>query len=376
MSDQRRLALVTDKKGLSDFISVPWHVYADDPAWVPPLKLERRDALSTKHPYFKHAQWRAWVLYEGDRPVGRISAQIDSMHQKLYADHTGHFGMLEAPDDPAAFQTLFAAAHDWLVERGQKRCVGPFNLGINQELGILVDGFDTPPYLMMGHAPRYYDLRIKDSGYRGVKDLFAYEVAPDFTDPPIMMALCRRFADRFSLRNLDRKQLDTELEVLRAIFNDAWSSNWGFVPFTQDEFKAVGHELTTWIREDGIQIVEVDGEPAGFIVLMPNINEAIADLNGTLVPFGWAKVLWRLKVRHPRTARVPLMGVLKRYQRTRLGPGLAFLLIQAAARAAVDAGVECVEMSWILEDNAGMRNIIETIGGKVSKRYRMYAKEL
>jgi hypothetical protein len=376
MSDQIRLAPVRDKKGLSDFINVPWHIYANDAQWIPPLKFERRDALSVKHPYFHHAEWRAWVLYDGRLPVGRISAQIDALHQERYGDHTGYFGMLEAPNDPGAFRTLFGAAQEWLIERKQKRCVGPFNLGINQEIGVLVDGFDTPPFLMMAHSPRYYHPRIVENGFEGVKDLFAYEVSPDFEHPRVMESLVQRFTPRFNLRQLDRKRLDEELEVMRDIFNDAWSNNWGFVPFTREEFAAVGRELMTWIREDFIQIVEVDGKPAGFIAGMPNLNEAIADLDGKLFPIGWAKLLWRVKVHYPRTARVPLMGVRKEYQHTRLGPSLAFILISAVARALVEAGVKSVEMSWILDDNAGMRNIIETIGGYPTKRYRMYAKEL
>jgi hypothetical protein len=179
-----------------------------------------------------------------------------------------------------------------------------------------------------------------------------------------------------ALRPLRRKRADEDLEILRDIFNDAWSRNWGFVPFTAEEFNAVGREMLMLIPDDFIHIAEVDGRPSAFIVLLPNINEAIADLNGRLLPFGWAKLLWRLKVRSPGSGRVPLMGVRREYHNTRLGPGLAFLVIDAIRRAAVGAGMREVEMSWILADNMGMRNIIESIGGTVSKRYRMYEKML
>ena len=169
---------------------------------------------------------------------------------------------------------------------------------------------------------------------------------------------------------------DRDLTAMCDIFNDAWANNWGFVPFTHDEFLTIGHEMLLVISDDFIQIAEVDGEPSAFIVMLPNINEAIADLNGRLLPFGWAKLLWRLKVRYPHSARVPLMGVRQKFHHTRVGPGLAFAVIHAVRNASVARGIKRIEMSWILENNAGMRNIIETIGGKVSKRYRMYEKDL
>jgi hypothetical protein len=192
-----------------------------------------------------------------------------------------------------------------------------------------------------------------------------------------MVALLERLARQgVTLRALRRQRAAEDLEILRDIFNDAWSRNWGFVPFTREEFSAVGREMLMLIPDDFIHIAEVDGRPAAFIVLLPNLNEVIADLAGRLLPFGWAKLLWRLKVRFPHTGRVPLMGVRREYHNTRLGPGLAFLVIDAIRRAAVGAGMHEVEMSWILADNMGMRNIIESIGGTVSKRYRMYEKSL
>ncbi|MCZ6887293.1 MAG: N-acetyltransferase [Gammaproteobacteria bacterium] len=371
-----RIEAVGDAARLNDFIAVPWHVYAHDPAWVPPLKLERREALHAKHPYFKHAEWQAWVMYDGATPIARISAQIDALHLERYGDATGHFGMIEAPDEPAIFELLFRTCEAWLRERGMKRVTGPHNLSVNQEVGVLVEGFDTPPFIMMGHSRPYYGDAVAANGYIGAKDLLAYEVAPNFDAPRVMRALCKRLASRVELRDINKKNLDQDLEVMRDIFNDAWSENWGFVPFTEEEFNAVGRELMTWVDDDFMKIAIVDGEPGAFIAALPNINEAIADLNGGLLPFKWAKFLWRLKVRYPRTARVPLMGVRKRYQHTHMGPGLAFLIIDSVRWALHRRGVEIVEMSWILEDNAGMRNIIESMGGVLTKRYRMYEKTL
>ncbi len=368
---------VSDGRDLTDFLEVPFSLYSDDPNWVPPLFFERRDALAAKHPFFAHAEWQAWVAYDGDRPVGRITAQIDRLYEERYGERAGYFGMIEATDSPALFAALFDTAESWLRERGAVKALGPFNLGINQELGILVEGSETPPYFMMPHSRPYYGRALEQHGYRGVQDLLAYVMDPDFQPPPVMAALLKRLAAQgVTLRPLRRKQKDEDLEILRDIFNDAWSENWGFVPFTADEFRAVGHEMLMLIPDDFIHIAEVDGRPAAFIVLLPNINEAIADLGGRLLPFGWAKLLWRLKVRYPRTGRVPLMGVRREYHNTRLGPGLAFLVIDAIRKAAVNAGMREVEMSWILDDNMGMRNIIESIGGTVSKRYRMYEKAL
>lgn len=371
-----RLVPVSNRRGLSDFLRVPHALYRDDPCWVPPLAFERRQALSAKHPFFGHAEWQAWVAYQHGTPVGRISAQMDALHEAQHGERAGYFGMIEAPDDGALFAALFDVAEDWLRERGAVRAVGPFNLGINQELGILVDGFDTPPYFMMAHSRPYYGAALEALGYRGAQDLLAYLLSPDFTPPPVMTALLRRQQRQVSLRPLNRKRLDAELEVLRDIFNDAWSQNWGFVPFTQAEFSAIGREMTLLIPDEFISIAELDGEPAAFIVLLPNLNEIIADLGGRLLPFGWARLLWRLKVRYPSSGRVPLMGVRRRHHHTRFGPGLAFQVIDAARRAAMEAGMREVELSWILDDNMGMRNIIESIGGRVSKRYRMYEKDL
>ncbi|MEZ5558672.1 MAG: N-acetyltransferase [Pseudomonadales bacterium] len=367
---------VSDRRGLDDFLRVPFPLYADDPNWVAPLNFERRDALSPKAPFFKHAEWQGWVAYRNGEPVARISAQIDHLYEQQHGDAAGYFGMFECPDDQRLATQLLAQAEAWLRERGRTRAIGPFNLGINQELGTLVEGFETPPYFMMPHGRPYYPALITGAGYAKAQDLLAYVVPAGFQVPEVMAALTRRLQGHVHLRRLNRKAVDAELETLRDIFNDAWSHNWGFVPFTAEEFNAIGKEMMLIIPDDFITIAEVDGEPAAFIVLLPNLNEAIADLNGRLLPFGWAKLLWRLKVRYPSTARVPLMGVRRRFHHTRFGPGLAFTVIKAAQDAAVRMGIGDVELSWILDDNMGMRNIIESIGGQVTKRYRMYDKPL
>jgi len=368
---------VSGKKALNTFIRVPWNIYKDDPNWVPPLIVERKEAFSPKNPFFKHANWRAWVAWRDGKPVGRISAQIDELHLQHNDSKTGFFGLIEAPDDDEVFVALFETAENWLRDQGMQQVTGPFNLNINQDLGILVEGFDAPPYVMTGHSPSYYGPAIERCGYQPVQDLLAYQLSSGtLTIPRVMQALINRTGDRIQVRNLDRKNRDAELEVLRDIFNDAWQDNWNFVPFTREEFYAVGKELLMIVPPDYMQIAAIDGEDAAFIVLLPNINEAIADLNGRLLPFGWAKLLWRLKANAPKSGRVPLMGVRKKYQNTRFGPALAYMTIKGVIDAGTARGLERLEMSWILDHNHGVRNIIESVGGEISKRYRMYEKDL
>ncbi len=288
----------------------------------------------------------------------------------------GYFGMLESIDDPAVFASLFEAAEDWLRAEGIQRVRGPFNLHINEQLGILVDGFSTPPYILMGHGKPYYDAAVKASGYLPAKDLLAYIVRPDFEAPRVMTRLAERASERVRVRTVRRHELAADAAVMRDIFNDAWLNNWGFVPLDEAEWAETVSTLSKLMPDDYIQIAEYDGEPVAFIVALPNLNEASRDLAGKLLPFGWLKLLWRLKVRHPSTARVPLMGVRRRFQHSRMGPTLAFMVIDAVRKALHARGVREVEMGWILEDNDGMRNIIETIGGEAYKRYRMYEKDL
>ena len=332
--------------------------------------------LSPKNPYFDHAEFCSWIAYRNQEPVGRISTQIDRLHIDLYQDDTGFFGMLEAEDDIETIRTLLQTAENWLRDKGMKKICGPFNLSINQELGLLVDGFDTPPSLMMGHARPYYGRMIEESGYQREKDLLAYVIASNFEMTPAANRLLSRTRDQIFVRNLKKSNFIGELRIIRDIFNDAWSNNWNFVPFTNAEFEHLGKDLKMLAVEELVKIAEIDGQPAAFIVVLPNLNEVIRDLNGRLLPFGWLKLLWRLKIKFPRSARIPLMGVRRQYHDSLLGAALAFSIIGAVQQPAINRGVKEVELSWILEDNMGMRNIIESIGGRAYKTYRMYSREL
>ena len=368
---------VKSKADIKAFIAVSWPIYREDPNWVPRLISERKSLFSPKNPFFQHARWKAWIAYRDGKPAGRISAQIDELYLQRHDSATGFFGKMESFDDPEVFAALFNAAETWLKQQGMKSVIGPFNLSINQEVGCLVEGFDSPPYMMMGHARPYYDASIKGQGYEKIQDVLAYELQQHmFGLPDKIKRLVDRLSDKMTLRQVNRKNAAAELEIIRDIFNDAWSENWGFVPFTREEFSKVGKELFMIVPPDFTWIAEVDGEPAAFMVLMPNLNEIIADLNGRLFPFGWAKLLWRIKVRTPKTGRIPLMGVRKKHQHTRLGPALAFLTIRALEKPAMKREMEKIEMSWILEQNQATRNIIEKVGGVITKRYRLYHKDL
>ena len=372
-----RIVAVDGSAALDRFIEVPCRIFESDPAWIQPLFIERRLHLSARsNPYFQHARWQAWIAWRGGEPVGRISAQIDALHLERYGDATGFFGLLDAEDREETFAALLGTAGQWLRDRGMRRVRGPFSLSINEEMGLLVEGFDTPPVFMMGHARPYYRTHIEQLGYRKAADALAYMITSDFEASPVMRRLVAASTQRVRVRPLDRKRFGDEIALLRDIFNDAWAENWGFVPFTAAEFHELGRNLRFLVDPEMIQIAEVDGEAAAFMVVIPNINEAIRGLRGRLFPTGWAKLLWRLKVRYPRTARVPLMGVRRRFQRTRIGPALAFLVIAACRPPTQRRGVKEVELSWILEDNAGMRSIIESIGGRPYKRYRVYERHL
>jgi hypothetical protein len=367
---------VAGRRMTARFIAVPWFLYAADPSWVPPLLLERKWHLSDKNPYFEHAEFQAWIARRGDRMVGRISAQVDQLHLQKHEDATGFFGFLEAEDNAETFQALFVAAEEWLRQKGMLRVRGPFSLSINDECGLLVDGFDSPPPIMLGHALPYYHTRVEEQGYLGEQDLLAYRVDPNLAHQPHLETLVKRFSRRIKVRMMRKDHFVEDLEIIRDLFVDAWSDNWGFIPFTPAEFAELGKNLKFLVDPESVRIAEVDGEPVAMMVMFPNINEMIRDLNGRILPFGWLKLLWRLKISGAKSSRVPLMGVRRRYQGTMMGAALALLTIDPIHQHARRKGVTEVDMSWILEQNKGMRKIIELLGGEIYKRYRIYQKDL
>ena len=364
---------------LDRFIRLPNRLNAADPHYVAPLLMERRQALSPKtNPYFDHAEARFWLARRDGRDVGRISAQIDRLAPPEPGQPpTGHFGLIAAEDDAAVFAALLRTAEAWLRERGCGRALGPLNLSVNEEVGLLIEGFDTPPMVMMGHDPPYAAARIEAQGYAKAKDVYAYLCrSSDDLPEPVLRRTRRGPPEGVRLRQLDMKRYDAEVATLTEILNDAWSHNWGFVPTTQAETAALAKALRSVIDPTLVWFAEIDGEAAGVIVYLPDVNAAIAGLGGRLLPFGWVRLLWRLKVRRVKSIRVPLMGVKKKFHRERRGQLLPFLMIDAGARRARALGYKRFELSWVLEDNLPMRRISEAIGAHVYKTYRIYEKTI
>lgn len=362
---------------LDRFIRLPEQLHSNDPHYVAPLHLERKEALTPKNPFFGHAEVQFWIARRDGRDVGRISAQIDRQALAIRPDAGGQFGLIAAEDDPTIFHALLATAEDWLRARGMKNIHGPFNLNINEEIGLLVDGFDTPPMLLMGHDKPYIGKRLEEQGFAKEKDVYAYlyDITVD------LPAGARRLLERplpqeLTVRRIDFKRYNEEIRTVTKIFNDAWLDNWGFVPLTEIETDYLAKSLKPLLDPRLSSIVERNGEPVGFLVGLPNLNEAIRDLGGKLLPFGWAKLLWRLKVSGVKTARVPLMGIKRSASHGVIGSLLPFLLIDAVRKEALKMGFTHIELSWILEDNMPMRRINESLGSIAYKTYRIYEKPL
>lgn len=369
---------VGSKAELRRFIDLANRLNAKDPNWVTPLMYERMAALTPKsNPFFQHADVQMWLAVRGGRDVGRISAQIDHLATEVGTGKTGNFGMIAAEDDPAIFSLLFRTAEDWLKARGCDRALGPFNLSINEEVGLLVDGFDSKPMVMMGHDPRYTAGRVEEQGYVKAKDVYAYVCDPRAALPAVVVRRVKRgLPEGVTLRQLDMSRYDDEVKALTEILNDAWSGNWGFVPTTEAETAQLAKSLKDVLDKRLILFSEIDGEPAGFIVLLPNVNEAIEGLNGKLLPFGWAKLLWRLKVKRVKSIRIPLMGLKRKFADTLRGQVVPFHLMNAGRDAGLALGYDKFEFSWILEDNAPMRRISEAMGAEIYKTYRIYEKAI
>lgn len=363
------------------FVKLLWDIYKDDPNWVPPLIMERMEAIDpNKNPYFKHADVRLWIAYKDGKPVGRISAQIDELVSKHHGINTGHYGFFDCIDDQDVATALFDTACQWLKENGMVEVIGPFSLSINEETGLLVEGFETPPMLLMGHSKPYCEQLVLNNGLKKVKDTWAYTL--DITKPvltPVMEKLVTRSVEKgqVTFRPINMDKYEEELKIILDIFNDAWIDNWKFIPFTEAELDHAVKELKMIIREDFTYIAEVDGIPQAMMVTLPNINEIISDLDGKLFPFGALKLLWRLKLKPSfKTVRVPLMGVRKEYQNSRLSGIMSLGLFEACRKTAIAVGCEQAELSWVLEENTRLSKLLEAIGCVKYKTYRLFQKDL
>jgi hypothetical protein len=368
---------VTNAADRKAFLDVPFEIYGGDPNWVAPLYLERSEHLDPKkNPYFQHAEVQLFVAYKNGKAVGRISAQDDRLRLEHQKDNCGMFGFFDCIDDQAVADALISATTQWLKARGRTGMLGPFCFGINDEMGLLIDGFNTPPSMFMAHGKPYFQKLIENQGLQKAKDVVAYEY-PFGGDSPMMKKVQQRAMSSgdFTLRPLDLKNVQSEVRVLVSIFNDAWSANWGFVPFTEAELTKLAKDLKMLINANFGAVASYRGEPAAFIITLPNLNEYIKGMNGRLLPFNWAKLAMHVLRKKPETYRLPLMGVRRKFHGTPVGTTLAALVVNEMRSYHVQRGGKMGEISWILEDNIPIRRMIELFGGKVYKTYRIYKKD-
>ncbi|HEU4960380.1 MAG TPA: GNAT family N-acetyltransferase [Sphingomonas sp.] len=375
---------IQSKADRKKFVDLPFRLYKDDPNWVPPLKSEALGLITPeKNGWFSHAKAQLFLAEQDGRVVGRISAHIDTLALTMPADKgfgpgCGQFGLFDAENEGIG-HALIAAAEQWLREQGMNRVIGPISMSIWEEPGLLIEGYDHPPTVMMGHAKPEYRGWIEAAGYKPVKQLVTYDLNISQQFPPIVERIIKSGEKnpRIRIREVDKSKFEEEAAIILAILNDAWADNWGFVPLTQPEIDDVGTKLKPIVFNDLIRIAELDGRPVAFMITLPDLNEAIKPLNGNLLPFGWAKLLWWLRKPRSRTMRVPLMGVVKELQASRMASQLAFMMIEYIRRSAVARyGASRGEIGWILDDNQGMNAIADAIESKINKVYQVYEKVL
>ena len=379
MNDSISIEPVTTKSERRAFVDFAWRVYADDRAWVPPLKAEVHALIDpARNPWFEHGRAALWIARRGGTIVGRISAQVDELVLQHMQPGLGQWGMFEALDGDAA-AALIEQAESGLREQALTTARGPISLSIWDEPGLLIEGFEQPPMAMMGHHRPAYRQWIEAAGYAKTKDLVTYDldIAKDQPELIKKMVAATERNPRIRIRNVDKSTFARDSAIILNLLNDAWSDNWGFVPLTDAEIAYAGKKLKPIIFEDLVRIAELDRDPVGFMLTIPDINEMIRDLNGELFPFGFVKLLWRLRRPKVTRIRVPLMGVTKKLHGTRLGGQIAYTLIEYIRRACVENyGVRRGEFGWVLEDNQGMMSIAALPGAVINHRYRVFQKAL
>jgi len=366
---------VQNSKELMQFIKLPWKIYQNDPNWVPPLIMDRKKLLDRKkNPFFKHSEMEMFLAYKEGELVGRIAGITNENHNKFQEDNVGFFGFFESIDDQEVNTALFERVKDWLRGKGKDGMLGPMNPSTNDEAGLLVEGFDTPPYVMMCHNPVYYQKLLEDYGLKKAKDLYAWYLdIRNYNIPERLLNIAEKSKARYniSLRNLKIKDIQSELKLVLEVYNNAWSKNWGFVPMTTEEILHAANDLKQIADEDFLLLAEKDGKPVGFSVTLPNINEILINIrNGKLLPTGLFKLLTGMK--KIRNVRVVMLGVVKDLQKA----GLGSIFYVETLRRAMERGLDGGEMSWILEDNYPMNSAIEMFGSKCHKTYRIYHDRL
>ncbi|WP_108792047.1 N-acetyltransferase [Erythrobacter sp. Alg231-14] len=384
MDAQIGIEAITDKKGRARFVDVGREFAARLEHSVPQLRSEQLELVDpAKNPFFGHARAQLYIAHINGKPVGRISAHIDELALEMppeqgFGPGTGMFGYLDADSEEIAAK-LIDTAQDWLREQGMTRIVGPISMSIWEEPGLLVRGQDHPPIIMMGHHPAHYAQWVENAGFERVKTLYTYDLDITAEFSPLLQRVVKsgeRNA-RITVRPVRKKEWDTEAATILEILNDAWSDNWGFVPLTADEVAYTGVKLKPIIHEDLNMIAEVDGKPVAFMLTFPDVNHVLSKINGKLMPFGWFHMLRWLRKPKGSDMRVPLMGVLREYQNSRMASQLAFMMITAIKKVATGKyGSTRGELGWILEDNQGMVAISDAIESEVNREYTIYAKSL
>ena len=375
---------VSTKAERAVWVDYVYEANAGDPSFVPQLRGEEIKKVTIGgNPFHEHARVQLFLARAGGRVVGRISAHIDELAVGQPAEQgmgpgTGTWGALEAQTQEIA-NALIATAEDWLREQGMTRVVAPMNLSVWEEPGLLVKGHDHPPTVMMGHQNAKFQPWIEAAGYLPVKLLNTYELDITKEFPPLIQRIVKAGEKnpRINVRGVDLKNFDKEAGIILDILNDAWSDNWGFVPITDSEVEYTGKNLKPLVKSDLVQIAEYDGEPVAFMMTLPDMNEILKKIGPKPSPLGWIRLLlwiWRPKV---RTMRVPLMGVRKKLQSSRMASQLAFMMIEYIRRNSVaNYGASRGEIGWILDDNQGMNSIAREIHSHVNKEYQVYAKDL
>ncbi len=371
---------VTDLDERRNFVRMTIDLYKDDKTFVQPLDFEILARLDPKaNPLLKENEHQLWFVKENQRIVGRIGAIINQQYIKQYGDKTGHFGYFESENNPDVINLLFSTAKNWLKERSMEKISGPYNFSVNEECGLLIDGYDRSPAVMMPHGKPYYQEYMTTMGFEKATDMYAlwyparYEFMPERRKKFVAKLLAK---DRVEIRNFDFKNFEQEIITAVTIFNDAWANNWGFVPLSEAEAKHMASDLRPILEKHNTVMCLVDGEPSAFGIVLPNINEIIHDMNGKLLPLNWAKFLWRLKIKKVSTARMPLMGISQRFQGKPLGAGFAYKIIEMVNNSSIENGITHAELSWILESNKAMITMLEDIGAVIDKTYRIYEKPL
>ena len=366
------------RRAIEDWLDVPERIYADDPNFIAPLRLVERERISPRHnPFFSYGEAEMFVAYANGVPAGRISAQVNRKHLAHNQDGTGFFGFFDCVPDEAVASKLVAAAADWLAARGMTGMRGPFNLTINQDIGLLIDGFDCPPAILTSHAAPWTGGLAEACGLTKAMDLYAFRMSPSSAPREFQrLANFAKSSNRVRIRQVRIDKFAEEAHLVFDIFNDAWSDNWGFEPVTEPDIKAMIRDIRPIMRSKFGWIAEIDGEPAAMMIVLPDINHVVRGFKGRLLPFNWAKLAYEIYADRWETARVPLLGIRKRYRDTILAPGVLSLLISDFMELGKGYNIDWIEYSWILETNAPMVNLAKMAAGPPARTYRVYEKAL